>query len=562
MSTSMPTLDKTRWMAREPRTSASVVTDPILVTLFAVALAGSLFAQMPSQLPPPENDHFADSLIISGDSGQVSGSNVGATSETDEPSEANSVWWNWYASTSGGVSFDTLDSDFDTILVVLTGTSLARLVPLRSSDQFGGTDQSSVFFPAEAGVLYHIAVFGWEGAAGQIRLTWESIEVLEPPGCGTALEPSKSRAPRSSAARTDRLGQAKIIHGEDDRREIFEETDPRILEAWQATGALIEQWAMYDNGDGTWTIDRSDTLQSRGICAEEPYANQPMVASCSGFLVAPGVVATAGHCITDDHWRDVYFVFGFQMLDPDTAVCTVPDSMVYRFERPIDLELDWNSGEDWALLELDREVSRVRPLLVRRSGTIAAGEGLVVIGHPIGLPAKIADGASVIDNGADAYFISDLDTYAGNSGSAVLNATTLEVEGILVRGDYPEFVFEGKCLRSRVCKPGDCVGEDVTRSTEFSHLIPGAFVRGDADGNARVNIADAIFTLSYLFLSGAEPDCGDAADTNDDGIIEMSDAVLMLTGIFHGEPLPAPYPVCDFDPTSDALSCGFASYCP
>jgi S1-C subfamily serine protease len=75
------------------------------------------------------------------------------------------------------------------------------------------------------------------------------------------------------------------------------------------------------------------------------------------------------------------------------------------------------------------------------------GTKLFVIGHPTGLPQKIADGASVKIANAVSYidpigsiirkanfFTANLDTYAGNSGSPVFNKRTGKVEGILVQG--------------------------------------------------------------------------------------------------------------------------------
>ena len=94
-----------------------------------------------------------------------------------------------------------------------------------------------------------------------------------------------------------------------------------------------------------------------------------------------------------------------------------------------------------------------------------------MIGYPLGLPAKIAGGAVVRDNSARDFFLSNLDTYAGNSGSAVFNANTLTVEGVLVAGE-DDFVDTGGCLRSNRCPDMACSGEIVTRSTQFVHLVP------------------------------------------------------------------------------------------
>ena len=42
---------------------------------------------------------------------------------------------------------------------------------------------------------------------------------------------------------------------------------------------------------------------------------------------------------------------------------------------------------------------------------------------------------------------------------------------------------------------------------------------------------DMVFTLTYLFQLGVAPPCLDAADTNDDGAINIADAIGLLKGI-------------------------------
>ena len=56
--------------------------------------------------------------------------------------------------------------------------------------------------------------------------------------------------------------------------------------------------------------------------------------------------------------------------------------------------------------------------------------------------------------------------------------------------------------------------------------------------------------------SGGEPPCLDAADTSDDGIVDLSDAVLSFNNLFLGGPPPLPpHPGYGVDPTEDSLSC-------
>ena len=90
--------------------------------------------------------------------------------------------------------------------------------------------------------------------------------------------------------------------------------------------------------------------------------------------------------------------------------------------------------------------------------------------------------------------------------------------------------------------------------TVYQDYIP--FIRGDANADGRVDIADAIFILSYLFGNGRVPDCMDAADSNDDGSVDIADAIFILKVLFvTGEDFPAPYPFPGRDPTEDSLNC-------
>ncbi len=62
--------------------------------------------------PPPANDDFASARELSGASGSVVGTNVGATLESGEPNIGDnpggaSVWYEWTAPASGAVEFDT-----------------------------------------------------------------------------------------------------------------------------------------------------------------------------------------------------------------------------------------------------------------------------------------------------------------------------------------------------------------------------------------------------------------------------------------------------------------------
>jgi hypothetical protein len=91
------------------------------------------------------------------------------------------------------------------------------------------------------------------------------------------------------------------------------------------------------------------------------------------------------------------------------------------------------------------------------------------------------------------------------------------------------------------------------------------FRRSDADGDAVVQLTDAIATLGFLFLGAAEPACKDAADSNDDGVLDITDAIATLTYLFLGGfEVPAPGPIdCGPDPTPQGgLGCKSYTSCP
>ena len=87
--------------------------------------------------------------------------------------------------------------------------------------------------------------------------------------------------------------------------------------------------------------------------------------------------------------------------------------------------------------------------------------------------------------------------------------------------------------------------------------IPGTFVRGDADGDGRINLTDAIHIFRHLFQGGRQPECLDAADADDNGSLALTDPIAILIHLFLGRnPLPLPGPEPWFDPSGDDLSCG------
>lgn len=259
-----------------------------------------------------------------------------------------------------------------------------------------------------------------------------------------------------------------VIYGEDNRQDVYASTNSAYVELSKSTAAMIDMGNLKSAPNGEVKID-AETLEDRGVCAKERFSKQISAANCSGFLVAPNVLVTAGHCIRSEaDCRSYKWVFDYKVDFEDQGAINVPASSVYSCKKIISRSLDGQTKDDYAVIELDRKATDRRPLSFRRTGKIAKGASLVVIGHPTGLPTKIADGAKVRTLSTK-FFVANLDTYGGNSGSAVFNTSTSEVEGILVRGDT-DYVQEGSCQVSNVCTDQACRGEDVTYITNIDAL--------------------------------------------------------------------------------------------
>ncbi len=85
---------------------------------------------------------------------------------------------------------------------------------------------------------------------------------------------------------------------------------------------------------------------------------------------------------------------------------------------------------------------------------------------------------------------------------------------------------------------------------------PQRFVRGEINGDGRMDVSDAIALLLHLFAGGAEPSCLKAADADDSGTVNITDATRVLSALFQaGDPPSAPFPSCGVDLTDDDLTC-------
>ena len=92
---------------------------------------------------------------------------------------------------------------------------------------------------------------------------------------------------------------------------------------------------------------------------------------------------------------------------------------------------------------------------------------------------------------------------------------------------------------------GRCPGRCVARSVDVPPPGLRHFLRGDCNDDGNVNISDAVCILNWLFLEGAVPPC--IAATNVDGVgqVNLTDALYLLNYLFlNGAAPPVPFPDC------------------
>ncbi len=251
----------------------------------------------------------------------------------------------------------------------------------------------------------------------------------------------------------------KVIYGKDNRLDYYQVSEDPIKRLADSTVALIRAADLSTIGSDTG-IHTVPYGSKNALCSSEPFYNQGTAANCSGFLVSPDLVVTAGHCMfSQTQCDETRFVFGFQIQKENIMPTSVPTSLVFKCKELVKTT-SRVKDDDFAVIRLDRPVTHTLPLPYRQIGSVAVGDSLSVIGYPYGLPVKIAGGAQVRALQAK-YLTANLDTYNGNSGSPVFNAVTGNVEGILVNGEK-DFQLQNGCYVSNLCPDDGCKGEDAT----------------------------------------------------------------------------------------------------
>ena len=259
----------------------------------------------------------------------------------------------------------------------------------------------------------------------------------------------------------------------DDNREEYCRKDRVVRELADSVAGFFTDGSSVTLNNLPYVYDPRTLGAKYRLAAGQRFADQPAAAFCTGFLVGADLMVTAGHCVKDhypndttapkthagpcqenfrqgDYCENIRVVFGFRKDLGGVIRKSAHPRNVYKCVGVVSHSL--GAGPDYAVIKLDRAVPDRMPLAINRANAgLSQHVPLFVIGHPTGIPLKIAGDATVVSSGTDVYvnrngaskkwsdngysFLTNLDTFHGNSGSPVFNANTLLVEGILVKGD-------------------------------------------------------------------------------------------------------------------------------
>lgn len=286
------------------------------------------------------------------------------------------------------------------------------------------------------------------------------------------------------------LAAPEVVYGEDNRKDVFETSNALHLKLAKSTASMISRSFLTKAANGSYKLNFARPLGERlNLCSTESYADQTAAASCSGFLVGPDTLVTAGHCYVnisespEEICKNFAWVFDYSLNSAsENPAENISSKNVYSCKKVIKAQQD--KFLDFTVIKLDRKVTEREPLKFRTSGKVSDSTSLVVIGNPSGIPTKIAPGGKVVYNKELTRFSTNLDTFQGNSGSAVFDSQSGLLEGILIMGktDYVQSnpADMSSCLVVNRCQEngqnctqedGGISGEIVLRITTVSSAI-------------------------------------------------------------------------------------------
>lgn len=239
--------------------------------------------------------------------------------------------------------------------------------------------------------------------------------------------------------------QARVIHplipeaiyGIDNRQFITSKSPENVKRLSQSVAMIVSRDSLVKNFLST-KITASFLSDTKGInlCSEEKFAAHHSLSSCTGFLVSDDLMVSAGHCfMNESDCSNKIIAFDVYLKNERDDGYKVYSQNIYECSQIVSQKYNADEKIDFAVIKLNRKVAGRKPLKLRNAGSISSDEKVFMIGHPLGMPQVFSKNAKISESSDSHSFKATLNSFEGNSGSPVFNSKTLEVEGILVRGE-------------------------------------------------------------------------------------------------------------------------------
>ncbi len=222
------------------------------------------------------------------------------------------------------------------------------------------------------------------------------------------------------------LNASAAIVGEDNRIafEELQKFNPAILAEATATQLSAKYLTKIDDQTMSYPTGK---IQNQ--CPGEKFSNYRTLGGCSGFLIAPNILVTAGHCkdysvpdCSDDAWLFHHY------YSPTESKAKLKNEDIFYCSKV--LAYEHNQDADFAVLMLDRPVPNAKVLKIDTRDQSELHDPVAILGYPLGLPFTYTPGGRILSKNKS-YLQTDSDAFKNNSGSALVNMRTGHVEGIL-----------------------------------------------------------------------------------------------------------------------------------
>lgn len=242
----------------------------------------------------PANDNFASPVVLAGESTQLTATNANCSRETGEPrigsfTGGTSLWYRWTAPRSGRFQVAAVSNDFDPILTVYTGETLATLTAVDPALNLAANDKANgaVWTINAIGGVSYLVTIDAKSAATTGQFTLSLTDSLWQTQVGDSVTGGPAIARDGS-----------VYFGSIDRSVYALDTTGAVKWSF-ATGGLIDTCspAIADDGtvyigsnDGTVYAFAPDGTQkwTRAFGTTAPVSNSPALAADGTIYVKAG----------------------------------------------------------------------------------------------------------------------------------------------------------------------------------------------------------------------------------------------------------------------------------